>query len=80
MGNGISLDAKNNLSLGMWKCKSTFQPKLIHIFLRCRPKFRGEVEMPVVLGSDDPAHNVTILDQAGKAIEWNGEVGGWVGW
>ena len=39
-----------------------------------RPKFRGEVEMPVLLGSDDPAHNVTILDQAGKAIEWNGEV------
>jgi len=38
-----------------------------------RPKFRGEVEMPVLLGSDDPAHNVTILDQAGKAIEWNGE-------
>ena len=36
--------------------------------------------MPVLLGSDDPAHNVTILDQAGKAIEWNGEVGGWVGW
>merc|ERR1711990_204170 len=38
-----------------------------------RPKFRGGVEMPVLLGSDDPAHNVTILDQAGKAIEWNGE-------
>merc|ERR1711990_380772 len=38
-----------------------------------RPEFRGEVEMPVLLGSDDPAHNVTILDQAGKAIEWNGE-------
>ena len=32
--------------------------------------------MPVLLGSDDPAHNVTILDQAGKAIEWNGEVSG----
>ena len=36
--------------------------------------------MPVLLGSDDPAHNVTILDQAGKAIEWNGEVSQWVGW
>ena len=32
--------------------------------------------MPVLLGNDDPAHNVTILDQAGKAIEWNGEVSG----
>ena len=59
----------------------------------CRPKFRGEVEMPVLLGNDDPAHSVTILDQVqvdqedfqmfkhltipdqeGKAIEWNGEV------
>jgi len=39
----------------------------------CRPKFRGEVEMPVLLGNDDPAHSVTILDQEGKAIEWNGE-------
>ena len=29
----------------------------------CRPKFRGEVEMPVLLGNDDPAHSVTILDQ-----------------
>ena len=52
-------------------------------YFSCRPKFRGEVEMPVLLGSDDPAHNVTILDQAGKAIEWNGKVGyvrfiGWV--
>ena len=32
--------------------------------------------MPMLLGNDDPAHNVTILDQAGKAIEWNGEVSG----
>jgi len=29
----------------------------------CRPKFRGEVEMPVLLGNEDPAHSVTILDQ-----------------
>lgn len=29
--------------------------------------------MPVLLGNEDPAHSVTILDQEGKAIEWNGE-------
>ena len=29
--------------------------------------------MPVLGTTDDPAHNVTILDVAGKAIEWNGE-------
>ena len=30
--------------------------------------------MPTMVLGDDPAHNVTILDVAGKPIEWNGDV------